>query len=49
MIGIFDGTEENYATSQKVAGLSPNEVTDYFFSIYLIVPAASWLWGLLSL
>jgi hypothetical protein len=34
------------ATSRKVAGSSPDEVD---FSIYLILPAALWAWGQLSL
>jgi hypothetical protein len=29
-----------YATSQKDAGSFPNEVTEFFFSIYLMLPAA---------
>jgi hypothetical protein len=37
-----------YATSRKVAGSSPDEVIG-FFSIDLIIPAALWPWGRLSL
>jgi hypothetical protein len=37
----------HYAVSRKVAGYSPDEVD--FFSIYLILPAALWRWGRLSL
>jgi hypothetical protein len=37
-----------YATSRKVAGWIPDEVISFFFSVYLILPAALWLWGLLS-
>jgi hypothetical protein len=37
-----------YATSRKVAGSSPDEVIG-FFSIDLILPAALWPWGSLSL
>jgi hypothetical protein len=33
--------------SRKVAGSSPDEV--FFFSIYLILPAALWPWDRLSL
>jgi hypothetical protein len=28
----------HYAISRKVAGSRPNEVNDFFFSIYLILP-----------
>jgi hypothetical protein len=38
----------HYATSRKVAGSIPDEVIG-FFSIYLILPAAPWPWGRLSL
>jgi hypothetical protein len=31
---------EAYATSRKVAGLRPDDVNAFFFSIYLILPAA---------
>jgi hypothetical protein len=34
---------------REVAGSSPDEVIDFFVSIYLTIPAASWPWGLLSL
>jgi hypothetical protein len=37
---------EALATSRKVAGSSQDEVD---FSIYLLLPAAPWLWGRLSL
>jgi hypothetical protein len=37
----------HYATSQKVAGSRPDDV--YFLKIYLILPAALWSWGRLSL
>jgi hypothetical protein len=36
----------HYPTSRKVAGSSPDDVD---FSIDLILPAALWLWGQLSL
>jgi hypothetical protein len=38
----------HYARSQKVAGSRPYEVTDVL-SVYLILPAATRPWGLLSL
>jgi hypothetical protein len=46
-----DGTRQrsslrHYAASRKVAGSGPDEVD---FSIYLILPAALWPWGRLSL
>jgi hypothetical protein len=34
----------HYATSRKVAGSVPDEVTG-FFSVYLILPAALWALG----
>jgi hypothetical protein len=33
---------------QKVAGWSPNEVIEYFFSIYLILPAALMVLGFIE-
>jgi hypothetical protein len=36
-----------YATIRKIAGSSPDEVD--FFSMYVILPAALWPWGRLSL
>jgi hypothetical protein len=39
---------EHNAASRKVVGSNPDEVVD-FFSLYLILPASLWLWGLLSL
>jgi hypothetical protein len=38
----------HYAASRKVAGSIPDKVIR-FFSIYLILPAALWLWCRLSL
>jgi hypothetical protein len=38
----------HYATSRKVTGLIPDEVIE-FFSIYLVLPAALWPWGLILL
>jgi hypothetical protein len=38
-----------YATSRKVAGSSPDYVIAFFFSIYLILLAPQYLWGLLIL
>jgi hypothetical protein len=35
----------HYATSRKVAGSIPDEVIGFFFSIYLILPAAPWPWS----
>jgi hypothetical protein len=34
--------------AESVAGSSPDKVI-FFFLIYLILPAASWFWGRLSL
>jgi hypothetical protein len=51
MITVTDSTNAPrsvYATSRKVGGSSPDEVVG-FFSINLILPAALWPWGRLSL
>jgi hypothetical protein len=39
----------HYAKSQKVAVLTPDEVIGFFFSINVILPAALWPGGRLSL
>jgi hypothetical protein len=39
----------HYATSRKVAGSSPDEEMEFCFSIDLILSAAAWPGGLLSL
>jgi hypothetical protein len=43
---LISFTYKPYATSRKVAGSSPDGVE---FSIDLILPAAPWSWGRLSL
>jgi hypothetical protein len=48
IIGCHDQFIHSLLTSQKIASSSPNEVIE-FFSIYLILPATPWHWGLLSL
>jgi hypothetical protein len=46
--GAIPPFPRRYATSRKVAGSSPDEVIG-FFSIDVILPAALWPWGRLSL
>jgi hypothetical protein len=43
------GSVRHYATSRKAAGSNRDEVIGFFFSIYLVLPAAQWPKGLLSL
>jgi hypothetical protein len=39
-----------FVTSRVVADLNPDEVIQFFFfPVYLILPAALWLWGQLGL